>query len=375
MKIALIHDWLIHPGGAEKVLKEFLYLLQDHDVEVFTLLDFLSDDDRHYYLGGRKTQTSFLQGYPRIKKNYRYYLPLFPKAIGRFDLKKFDLIISSSHSIAKGVRKKPGQMHICYCHTPMRYLWDLRREYMKDYNLNFGIRKLVIGNILNSLKRWDYKNAQEVDFFIANSINIQKRIKNSYSRQSVVIYPPVDNVFYHNKNVPRTQYVAASRMVPYKRMSLIVEAFSNLPDHKLVVIGDGPEYDKIHAQAAPNIEIIRYDSNELLRHYLKRAKAFVFASNEDFGITPVEAMACGTPVIAYGKGGILETVIENKTGMFFKHQGVKSIIDAVYKFESAIHTFKAEDCEAQAAKFSVQVFRESISKFLKDHAGIECHHE
>jgi hypothetical protein len=141
MKIALIHDWLIHPGGAEKVLKEFLYLLQDHDVEVFTLLDFLSDDDRHYYLGGRKTQTSFLQGYPRIKKNYRYYLPLFPKAIGRFDLKKFDLIISSSHSIAKGVRKKPGQMHICYCHTPMRYLWDLRREYMKDYNLNFKLLK------------------------------------------------------------------------------------------------------------------------------------------------------------------------------------------------------------------------------------------
>lgn len=374
MKIALVHDWLIHPGGAEKVLKEFLYLLKDHDVEVFTLFDYLTEDDRFYYLEGRKTNTSFLQKLPFSKKNYRYCLPFFPAAIKAFDLSKFDLIISSSHSVAKGVRKRKGQMHICYCHTPMRYLWDLRKEYLEDYKLNFGVKKWVINGILNSIKKWDAKNSQEVDHFIANSKNIQGRIKNNYNRDSTVIYPPVDNVFYNNIGTQRTHYVTASRMVPYKKMGLIVDAFANLHDHKLVVIGDGPDYDEILSKSAPNIEIIRYDSNELLRHYLKRAKAFVFASNEDFGITPVEAMACGTPVIAYGKGGILETVIENKTGIFYQHQTVKAIIDAVYQFESNIDKIKAEDCENQAANFSVDTFRKNITHFLKEHTGIDCYH-
>ncbi len=374
MKIALIHDWVIHPGGAEKVLKELLFLLQKHEVEIFTVLDFLNEDDRSYYLNGKQTNTSFLQNYPRIKKNYRYYLPFFPRAIQRFDLKDYDVIISSSHSVAKGVKKREGQIHICYCHTPMRYLWDQRKEYMDDYRLNFGLRKVVIDKILNRIKRWDLKTSEKVDHFISNSKNIQNRIKNCYNRDSEVIYPPVDNVFYNNINAVRTHYVTASRMVPYKKMCLIVEAFSNLPDHKLVVIGDGPDYNKISTQAASNIEIIRYDSNQLLRHYLKRAKGFVFASNEDFGITPVEAMACGTPVIAYGKGGILETVIENKTGMFYQHQGVKSIIDAIYKFESMIDQIKAEDCVEQAKKFSVPVFRSRISQYLKEKAGIDCYH-
>lgn len=374
MKIALVHDWLIHPGGAEKVLKEFIYLLQNHDVEIFTLLDFLNDDDRQYYLSGKKTHTSFLQSYPGIKKNYRYYLPFFPKAIKQFNLSKFDVIISSSHSVAKGVKKREGQVHICYCHTPMRYLWDQRNEYLHDYRLNMGFRKLIINSILNGIQKWDKKNSAEVDFFIANSKNIQGRIEECYQRKSDVIYPPVDNEFYTNLHVERTHYVTASRMVPYKKMCLIVDAFSNLPDHKLVVIGDGPEYSKIVKRAASNVEIIRYDTNQLLKYYLSRAKAFVFASNEDFGITPVEAMACGTPIIAYAKGGVLETVVENKTGMFYQHQVVKSIIDAVYKFESDIHKFKAEDCEERAAKFSVKEFRKNISNFLKEKANIDCYH-
>lgn len=374
MKIAIIHDWLIHPGGAEKVLKELLQLLENHEVEIFTLLDFLNEDDRHYYLGGRNTNTSFLQKYPRIEKNYRFYLPFFPRAIKKFDLSRFDAIISSSHSVAKGVKKRKGQIHICYCHTPMRYLWDLRDEYLNDYRLNAGLTKIAMTRILNRIKKWDKKNSEQVDFFIANSENIQARIKNNYNRDSTVIYPPVDNVFYYNKNLERKYYVTASRMVPYKKMALIVEAFSNLPDHKLVVIGDGPDYTKIAEKASANMEIIRYDSNELLRHYLKRAKAFIFASNEDFGITPVEAMACGTPVIAYGKGGVLETVIEGKTGMFYRHQSVKSIIDAVYKFESERENIKSIDCEKQAEKFSIQVFQQQMSKFLKEHANIDCYH-
>jgi glycosyltransferase involved in cell wall biosynthesis len=374
MKIAVVHDWLIHPGGAEKVLKEILFLLQNHEVEIFTLFDYLSEDDRYYYLDGRNTQTSFLQKYPLSKTKYRYFLPLFPRAIRKFNLKKFDLIISCSHSVAKGVKKQPGQLHICYCHTPMRYLWDLRKEYLDDYKLNTGIKKWVVNGILNSIKRWDFRNSQQVDFFIANSKNIQGRIKKNYQRDSTVIYPPVDTSFYKNTGAGRNYYVTASRMVPYKKMSLIVDAFANLPDHKLVVIGDGPDYNLILSKSAHNIEIIRYDSNELLRHYLKRAKAFVFASNEDFGITPVEAMACGTPIIAYGKGGIIETVVENKTGIFFQHQTVKAIIDAVYKFESNVHPISAMDCENQAALFSVESFRQNLSHFLKKHAGIDCYH-
>lgn len=373
MRIALVHDWLIHPGGAEKVLKELIFLLQKHDVEIFTLLDFLNEDDRQYYLDGRKTHTSFLQSYPGIRKNYRYYLPFFPKAIRQFNLNDFDVIISSSHSVAKGVKKRDGQIHICYCHTPMRYLWDQRKEYLRDYHLNIGVRKLVINTILNRIQKWDLKNSDKVDFFIANSINIKNRIEECYHRSSEVIYPPVDNLFYTNPHVDRTHYVTASRMVPYKKMCLIVDAFSNLPDHKLVVIGDGPEYAKIVKRATSNVEIIRYDTNQLLKYYLSKAKAFVFASNEDFGITPVEAMACGTPIIAYAKGGVLETVVENKTGMFYQHQGVKSIIDAVYKFEASIDKFKAEDCEERASKFSVTEFRSRISTFLKEKANIDCY--
>lgn len=373
MRIAIVHDWLIHPGGAEKVLKEFLYLLQGHDVEVFTLMDFLTDDDRFYYLDGKKTNTSFLQNYSFSKKNYRYFLPLFPNAVEKFDLRDFDVIISSSHSVAKGVKKREGQVHICYCHTPMRYLWDLRKEYMDDYNLNTGLRRLIINNILNSIQKWDLRTSKNVDHFIANSKNIQSRIKQNYNRDSTVIYPPVDNIFYRNIHAPRTHYVTASRMVRYKKMNLIVDAFANLPQHKLIVIGDGPEYNNIASRLTPNIEIIRYETNELLRHYLKRAKAFIFASNEDFGITPVEAMACGTPVIAYGKGGILETVVENETGMFYQHQGVKAIIDAVYRFEHKIDSIKAIDCENRAALFSVNSFRKNISQFFKEHGGIDCY--
>jgi len=373
MRIAIVHDWLIHPGGAEKVLKEFLYLLQDHEVEIFTLMDYLTDDDRFYYLNGRKTNTSFLQNYSFSKKNYRYCLPLFPNAVEKFNLKDFDVIISSSHSVAKGVKKREGQIHICYCHTPMRYLWDLRKEYLDDYNLNSGLRRWIINGVLNSIQKWDLNNSKNVDHFIANSKNIQNRIKQNYNRESTVIYPPVDNEFYKNSSVQRSYYVTASRMVRYKKINLIVDAFANLPEHKLVVIGDGPEYENIAARSTPNIEIIRYETNELLRHYLQHAKAFVFASNEDFGITPVEALACGTPVIAYGKGGILETVVENKTGMFYQHQGVKAIIDAIYKFELDSDSILAADCELQASKFSVNSFRENISQFLKDHADIDCY--
>jgi len=373
MRIAIVHDWLIHPGGAEKVLKEFLYLLQDHEVEIFTLMDYLTDDDRFYYLNGRKTNTSFLQNYSFSKKNYRYCLPLFPNAVEKFNLKDFDVIISSSHSVAKGVKKREGQIHICYCHTPMRYLWDLRKEYLDNYNLNSGLRRWIINGVLNSIQKWDLNNSKNVDHFIANSKNIQNRIKQNYNRESTVIYPPVDNEFYKNSSVQRSYYVTASRMVRYKKINLIVDAFANLPEHKLVVIGDGPEYENIAARSTPNIEIIRYETNELLRHYLQHAKAFVFASNEDFGITPVEALACGTPVIAYGKGGILETVVENKTGMFYQHQGVKAIIDAIYKFELDSDSILAADCELQASKFSVNSFRENISQFLKDHADIDCY--
>lgn len=372
MKIAVIHDWLINPGGAEKVLREILDLVSNHDVQIYTLFDFLNEDDRYYYIHNRETKTSYLQSIPNIKNNYRYFLPLFPKAIRSFNLKEYDIIISSSHSVAKGVRKLPQQIHICYCHTPMRYVWDLRKQYLKDYKLEKGITKSIINGIMNNIRNWDLKTSEQVDYFISNSKNVQERIKMNYKRDAMVIYPPVDTKFYSPVFEKDNYYITASRMVPYKKIELIVEAFSNLPDKKLVVIGDGPDYKKIIQLKNQNIDIIKFDTSELLRHYLQKAKAFVFASNEDFGITPVESMACGTPIIGYGKGGLLETVIPDETGIFFQFQTTKSIIDAIYRFEDNWNVEKSKKCVKQAEKFTTEVFRKQMSQFLFEKANIKC---
>jgi len=372
MRIAVIHDWLITAGGSEKVLRELLYLLRNHDTELFTLMDFLSDEDRERFIFGKQSHTSFLQHIPGIKEKYKYFFPLFPRAIRSLKTEGFDVIISSSHSVAKSVQKHPGQIHISYCHTPMRYLWDMRQQYMSDYGLNKGWKRWIAKPLMQNIRNWDFVTSSDVDFFIANSKYIQIRIKNNYHRDSTVIYPPVNTDFFVPFDKKESYYVTASRLVPYKRIDLIARAFSEMPDKKLIIIGDGPAWKEIKSFSAPNIEMIKYDTNEVLRYYLQRAKAFVFAAEEDFGITPVEAMACATPVIAFGKGGVLETVQDETTGIFFHHQTVKSIVDAVYRFENQQSTFEPDKIRQQALKFNRQRFHEEMAAFLQKHAGISC---
>lgn len=362
-KIAYIHDWLVVNGGAEKVAQGILELYPEADV--FSLIDFLDEKDRLDILQGKKAKVTFIQNLPFAKKLYRYYLPLFPYAIEQLDLRGYDVVISSSYSVAKGVLTSPDQVHICYCHSPVRYAWDLYFDYLEDQNLRNGPKAWFVKRTLHKLRMWDYLAAQRVDYFIANSENVAKRIRKTYRRDAEVIYPPVNiSNFTIGKNIRSDYYVTASRMVPYKKMDIIIEAFNKMPDKKLIVLGDGPELKKLKKLSKGNIQLKGYCNLKELIDYIQRAKAFVFAAKEDFGIVPVEAMATGTPVIAYNKGGALETVTD-KTGVFFNEQTPESIIDAINSFETRTPVFSAEKVRENAERFSKENFQNSFSNFFR----------
>ncbi|HBR4992129.1 TPA: glycosyltransferase family 4 protein, partial [Klebsiella pneumoniae] len=304
-KIGVVADWLVTYAGAERVIAEFIELYPKSDL--FSVVDFISDENRKYF-HGKKATTTFIQKLPKAKEKYQKYLPLMPLAIEQLDVSKYNIILSSSHAVAKGILTGPDQLHISYVHSPIRYAWDLQHQYLREAGLDRGLKGKLARLILHKIRMWDYRTANGVDHLIANSKFISRRIKKVYGRDSDVIYPPVDVDRFSLVDEKEDFYFTASRLVPYKRIDLIVEAFSHMPDKKLVVIGDGSEMGKIKSKAARNIEILGYQSNEVMQSTMQKAKAFVFAAEEDFGITPVEAMACGTPVIAYGKGGVLETV-------------------------------------------------------------------
>jgi glycosyltransferase involved in cell wall biosynthesis len=361
MRKALVHDWYYVNGGAEKVVQSMNNIWPDFDH--FALIDFLDDKDRNEIFTGnnKNTNTSFIQNLPTAKSNHRKFLQFFPNAIEQFDLREYDLILSSSASIAKGVITNQNQLHICYCHSPMRYAWDLYHQYLKDSNLR-GIKGVYAKYILHKMRIWDIISSNRVDYFIANSNYIAKRIKKIYNRDSVVIYPPVDVNKFNLVNKKEDYYFTASRMVPYKKMELIIRAFNKMPEKKLLVSGDGPEFNKIKSIAGKNIELLGFVKSDKLSQYLEKAKAFVFAAEEDFGIIPVEAQACGTPVIAFGKGGVLETVIEHKTGVFFYKQEEESIINAVNKFETL--NFDYKDIRENTMRFSKERFESEIKHFV-----------
>ncbi len=364
LKTALVHEWLTNYAGSERVVESFNNIWSD--APVFTLADFLNDEERQIILKGKKTNTSFIQNLPFAKKSHKNYLLLFPYAIEQFDLSDYDVIISSSHAVAKGVLTNSQQLHICYCHTPIRYAWDLYHRYLKEANLNRGLKGLIAKKILHYMRIWDSTTANRPDYFIANSNHIAKRIKKIYNRESTVIYPPVDVHKFEMVSEKDNYYLTASRMVPYKRMDMIVEAFSKMPDKKLVVIGDGTEMPKIKAKAAANIEILGYQSFETLKRHMQKAKAFVFAAEEDFGIVVVEAMACGTPVIAWNFGGTAETVVNGKTGFFFEEQTIESLIQAVNKFEMQNNIFDSSVIRKHAEQFSRKIFEDKIKSFIDE---------
>lgn len=364
MKTAIVHEWLVNYAGSERVVESFTNIWPEADV--FTLVDFLDNEQRKTILNGKRSTTSFIQNLPFAKNNHRKYLPLFPKAIESFNLSKYDLIISSSHSVAKGFKKHSNQLHICYCHSPMRYAWDEADRYLKEAKLNKGVKGRIAKSILNYLRRWDLNSANGVDYFIANSNFIAEKIKRIYNRTSDIIYPPVDVDNFFLSNIKEDFYLTASRLVPYKRIDLIVELFADLPDKKLVVIGSGPEKEKIKTMSTPNVQVLGYQDFQTLKDYMQKAKAFVFAAEEDFGIIVVEAMACGTPVIAGNYGGTAESVVNGKTGILFERQDLKSLKEAILKFELIKDTFDKNLIRQQALKFERKIFEQNIKNYVDD---------
>ncbi len=358
LKTAIVHEWLVNYAGSERVVESFTNIWPEADV--FALVDFLSDEQREIILKGRKANTSFIQKLPFAKTKHRNYLPLFPSAIERLDLSAYDIIISSSHAVTKGFKKKENQLHITYCHSPMRYAWDQAEHYL------YGFKGVVAKLFLDYLRKWDLKSASNVDYFIANSQHIAEKIKRIYKREAAVIYPPVDTDKFEVGNKKENYYLTASRMVPYKKLDLVVEAFNQMPGKRLVVIGSGPEKDKIKSVAGSNIQIVGHQDREALKSFMQKTEAFVFAAEEDFGIIVVEAMACGTPVIALNKGGAKESVICGTTGILFDEQSSESIKNAVIQFEKQKDYFDPAAIRKHSGQFSRNIFEEKIKNFVNE---------
>jgi len=360
-KTAVVHDWLITYAGSERALEQILSTYSGADL--FSLVDFLPREQRSFILD-KKVRTSFIQSLPFAKKKYRSYLPIMPVAIEQFDLSGYDLIISSSHAVAKGVLTHANQLHVCYCYTPMRYAWDLYHQYLHEAGLDKGLRGAIVRMIMHYMRIWDVSSADRVDYYIAISQYIAKRIKKIYGRDAAVIYPPVDLDTFAPGGKKDNYYLTASRMVPYKKVDLIVEAFSEMPDRKLVVIGEGPDFQKIKSKAGKNIELLGFQSNAILKEYMQRAQAFVYAAEEDFGIVTVEAQACGTPVIAFGRGGSLETVVDGKTGIFFYRQTTEDIRAAVQRFENSRDAFSPQELKKNSERFGRERFKQEFKQFI-----------
>lgn len=361
-RVAIVHDWLPVYAGAERVLEQMLEVFPNADV--FSLIEFLPENQRAF-LGGRAVSTSFIQKLPFARKHYRLYLPFAPLAIEQFDLRGYDVVLSSSYVVAKGVLTTPDQLHVSYVHSPIRYAWDLYFDYLENGGLTKGIRSLAARMILHYMRLYDAGTADRVDHFIANSRHVARRIEKTYRRTADVIYPPVATEDFVPSRERENYFFTMSRLVPYKRIDLIVRAFSLLPDERLVVIGDGPEMEKIRGCAGPNVTLMGYQPDEVVRHTMSRARAFVFAAEEDFGIVPVEAQACGVPVIAFGAGGALETIVDGKTGLFFQHQTEESLSDAVRRFSTL--TFDVPAVRSHAQAFSESAFRQRLRETVAGH--------
>ena len=369
LKYALVHEWLTPKatGGSELVVKE---ILQHIDADLYALIDFESDNPASY-LYQRKIETTFLQKFPQARNGVQKYLPLLPIAIEQLDLNHYDVILSSSHAVAKGVLTNPHQLHICYCHTPMRYAWDLTFDYLKGDRMGRGIRGAIARYILHRLRTWDVISANRVDYFIANSYHTARRIWRCYRRSAKVIYPPVQVDKFKFQSEKEDFYLTISRLVSYKQICLIVKAFNQLKK-PLVIIGEGSQLEEIRRLAAPHIKVLGWQPHDVVEQYITKAKAFVYAACEDFGIALVEAQACGTPAIAYGKGGALETVKDIRqhpqdgTGILFEAQQPSALIEAVTTFERYQTKIDPENCRLQASKFSPTVFKQSYLKYIDD---------
>lgn len=369
MKYALVHEWLTPKatGGSELVVQEILNCLE---ADLYALIDFESTNPQSY-LFGRAIGKTFLQNLPRSQSGVQKYLPFLPLAIEQLDLRAYDIILSSSHTVAKGVLTSPEQMHVCYCHTPMRFAWELTFDYLRSSQMGSGLQGIFTRYLLHRLRQWDVITANRVDYFIANSENTARRIWRCYRRRATVIYPPVNIERFPFLSVKQDFYVTVSRLVSYKQVALIVQAFNQLK-LPLVVIGSGPELATLQKLAQPNVQVLGAQPDAVVEKYMSEAKAFVYAACEDFGIAVVEAQACGTPVIAYGAGGALETVLDIRqhpdtaTGLFFTAQTVEALVEAVEKFETCAQNFQPELIRTHASQFAPTIFQKRYLDFVEN---------
>lgn len=373
LKYALVHEWLTPKatGGSELVVRE---ILNHIDADLYALIDFESINPESY-LYQRQIGKTFLQHFPFAREGVQKYLPFLPLAIEQLDLREYDVILSSSHAVAKGVLTTADQLHICYCHSPMRYAWDLTFDYLRYSKLGSGVAGWITRYLLHHLRQWDVLSANRVDYFIANSHYTAKRIWRCYRREAAVIYPPVNVAEFPFLREKEDFYLTVSRLVSYKQVSLIVKAFNKL-QKPLVIIGTGSEMKEIRQLANSNIQILGWQPDDVVKKYMARAKAFVYAAREDFGIALVEAQACGTPVIAYGLGGATETVRDVRfykdtgTGIFFKMQTEAALVEAVEKFEMYQDALDPEYMRSHAAEFSPQNFAKRYLDFID-----QCHQQ
>lgn len=370
-KIAVTHDWLLEYAGAEKVLEQLL-LVTGKEASVFTNV---FDGAELPFLNGHPVTESFISRLPFGRSKYRSYLPLMPLAVEQWDMSPFDIVLSSTYAVAKGIICHPDQLHISYVHSPMRYAWDLQHQYLEEAGMNRGLKGWIVKYLLHRLRLWDVRTANQVDHFIANSHFIRRRIAKVYRREARVIYPPVDVGGFTLQKEKEDYYCTASRLVPYKKISLIIQAFNRMPDKKLYVIGDGPDLKDLKKIARPNVEVLGFQPREVMIRYMQHARAFVYAAKEDFGIVPLEAQACGTPVIAFGKGGLVETVVPLKphkqpgkqkaTGILYDHQKEDDLIGAVENFEQNRGVFDPEVIRKHAEFFGPERFRREIKTFIE----------
>jgi glycosyltransferase involved in cell wall biosynthesis len=356
-KIAIIHDWLPEIGGAERVLSEMLRVFPRADV--FSLIDFIPKEERSI-LYGKHVQTTFLQNCPAIRRFYRSYLPIMPLAVEHIDLSSYPLVISSSYAVAKGVITGPDQLHLCYCHSPIRYAWDMQEQYLLQSGSSRGIRGFLARALLHYIRIWDTRTANGVDAFATNSKFIARRIWKVYRRRSHVIYPPVEASPPEDVRPPQPWpfYLCLGRLVPYKRVDLIIETFRRCSSLRLIIIGEGPDRESLAKNLPSNVQMLGRQPRQIVLQHLMHAKALIFAAEEDFGIVPVEAQALGTPVVAYGKGGACETVLHGKTGTLFMEQTPEALIAALQQSDRL--PLDPAELRQHAARFSPQRFRAKL---------------
>jgi glycosyltransferase involved in cell wall biosynthesis len=356
MKVAIVHDWLQHCGGAERVLEQMLLCYPEADL--FAVVDFLPDDGRGF-LHGRRPRTSFIQRLPFSRRMFRQYIGLMPLAVEQFDLSGYDLVLSSSHAVAKGVLTGPDTVHVSYVHSPMRYAWDMQHQYLREAGLDRGVRGVYARLLLAWLRRWDLGTANGVDRFLANSSYVARRIRKVYRREAEVVAPPVATDVFTPGGTRGAAYLVAGRHVGYKRVDLVVAAFARMPGRQLLVVGEGPGHARARAAGAgaANVAFRPAVPQDELVGLLRAARAFVFAGEEDFGIVLAEALACGTPVIAFGRGGARDIVAEG-CGGFFDAQTPEAIMAAVERFEAA--GFDAAACRMAALRFEPGRFRDGL---------------